>query len=853
MGSALPMWSLRLVVPPIRLMSAFMWRVVQQQKLEHFKKLEEYIELVTKIVPEILTKKQKTTLIMGLREKVILEMCRREELTDLKTVVMRLHTFDSNRTIGSEMDILQGKLLKLTKILLEDPIKKRQYFQEVFPRDYGPDFDKALQTLVGHFLSRLEQLLPVPNFKQASILLSSESVDWEDIFQSKWDHNYSIPLFKSDHQGSLDGNGLPSTVKDRIISCLSLAPLTNLALLKESKADDPSTPSFCTGRACLSNQDVSQESESASQPFQSFTTSQAEVCSETVDVEEPDLPNCSTHVKQILNERDAKESNACETSGEMTHASQSESEGDTTEWCEERLGPSRQQSELISNLGPKNVGKRGDEASNEVTSVPVAVPGELLKVVVPRELLPVVKQIRLPSVLLTRSTNNEPIPLTTVPDDLSSNSINSSASGDGCKDGTPTALESRPHECSQCEMSFRSPGELMAHTQTHTARGPDKCLPSKMNFKTHLQASAHQGQTQSEANYSCPSCDKTFKSMRAWARHHREHQEKTFYRCTDCGSECSSVTSLVIHSKLHNHLMSGELPGPMYRCAVCGNTFSERTRFTDHMKTHEGRSRDACADPARTAQPARSAPPPEPAPPPKRPPGECRFCGQTFSEIELRSHLKTHPEFRPHQCDHCGKCLATLSGLLAHISNHTGDKPHVCASCGKRFFTRSTLKTHTRLHTKERSFCCSYCGKCFLSTGNLNVHVRMHTGEKPYVCEECGKAFKSAGCLQVHRRCHTGEKPYQCAVCGKRFTVSSHRSAHMRAHTGLRPHSCDICGKTFVRKSCWNEHMHKHSGIKPFTCPLCPKSFLRRTHLKRHIQSHGGHQGDVYLAPKKHQ
>ncbi|KAK1790511.1 hypothetical protein P4O66_014399, partial [Electrophorus voltai] len=164
----------------------------------------------------------------------------------------------------------------------------------------------------------------------------------------------------------------------------------------------------------------------------------------------------------------------------------------------------------------------------------------------------------------------------------------------------------------------------------------------------------------------------------------------------------------------------------------------------------KGSSQEACTDLAQGTPPA------------KRPSGECRFCGQMFSEIELRSHLKTHPEFRPHQCDHCGKCLASLHGLLAHISNHTGDKPHVCVSCGKRFFSQSQLKSHMKSHSKERRFCCSYCGKCFLSAGNLNIHVRMHTGEKPYVCTECGKAFKSAGCLQVHRRCHTGEKPYQC-------------------------------------------------------------------------------------------
>uniref|UniRef100_A0A4W4H204 C2H2-type domain-containing protein n=1 Tax=Electrophorus electricus TaxID=8005 RepID=A0A4W4H204_ELEEL len=663
MGSVLPLSSLRLLVPPLRLMSAFMWQAVQQQKVEHFKKLEEYVQLITKMVPEILTNRQKTTLIMGLRAKMILEMCKHEVSTDLKACV---HTPESsNGTTGSEMEALQGKLLKLVLSLLEDPVKKRHFFQEVFPIEYGPDFDKALQVLVGHFLSRLEQLLPVPNFKQVSIWLHTESTDWEDMFQYNWDHNCLMPLFQSDYQGTLERSGLPSIEEDRIISSLSLAPLSAQIFLSESKADEPS---LCVGRSCLRNQDVSQESERAAQPLHSFTLNQAEV----------------------------------------------------------------------------------------LTSAHVASTGQLLKVVVPRECLPIVKQICLPSVLLTLYKNILCI----------------------------------------CGMSFSYPGELRAHKEKHTVRGPYKCLACKMNFKTHFQASMHQRQWHSEINYSCPSCDKSFNSMRAWTRHRREHQEKTVYRCTDCGKECTSLTSLVIHSKLHNHLMSGSLP--------------------------------TCTDLAQGAPPA------------KRPSGECRFCGQMFSEIELRSHLKTHPEFRPHQCDHCGKCLASLHGLLAHISNHTGDKPHVCVSCGKRFFSQSQLKSHS----KERRFCCSYCGKCFLSAGNLNIHVRMHTGEKPYVCTECGKAFKSAGCLQVHRRCHTGEKPYQCTVCGRGFTVSSHRTVHMRAHTGLRPFACNICGKTFVRRSCWNEHLYRHSGIRPFTCSVCSRSFIRRTQLKRHMQSHSGDQSD---------
>lgn len=32
--------------------------------------------------------------------------------------------------------------------------------------EYGPDFDTALETLVSEFFTRLEELLPIPDFKQ---------------------------------------------------------------------------------------------------------------------------------------------------------------------------------------------------------------------------------------------------------------------------------------------------------------------------------------------------------------------------------------------------------------------------------------------------------------------------------------------------------------------------------------------------------------------------------------------------------------------------------------------------------------------------------------------------------------
>ena len=66
----LPLSSLRLLVPPLRLMSACMWQVAQERNVDQYDKLAEFITLVTEMVPELLNYKQRTQLILGLRALV---------------------------------------------------------------------------------------------------------------------------------------------------------------------------------------------------------------------------------------------------------------------------------------------------------------------------------------------------------------------------------------------------------------------------------------------------------------------------------------------------------------------------------------------------------------------------------------------------------------------------------------------------------------------------------------------------------------------------------------------------------------------------------------------------------------
>lgn len=69
-GFRLPLTSVRLLVPPLHLMSAFMWQVLQQKNVIHYGKLEEFVSMVTETVPHLLNYRQRVQLILGLRARV---------------------------------------------------------------------------------------------------------------------------------------------------------------------------------------------------------------------------------------------------------------------------------------------------------------------------------------------------------------------------------------------------------------------------------------------------------------------------------------------------------------------------------------------------------------------------------------------------------------------------------------------------------------------------------------------------------------------------------------------------------------------------------------------------------------
>ncbi|KAK7879625.1 hypothetical protein WMY93_033664 [Mugilogobius chulae] len=67
-----PLSHLRLQAPPLRLLLGAMWRVAKQQAHEHYGMLEEFVAAATESVPDLLSIKEKTVLLLALRTKMFL-------------------------------------------------------------------------------------------------------------------------------------------------------------------------------------------------------------------------------------------------------------------------------------------------------------------------------------------------------------------------------------------------------------------------------------------------------------------------------------------------------------------------------------------------------------------------------------------------------------------------------------------------------------------------------------------------------------------------------------------------------------------------------------------------------------
>ncbi|XP_052770514.1 uncharacterized protein LOC128210295 [Mya arenaria] len=267
----------------------------------------------------------------------------------------------------------------------------------------------------------------------------------------------------------------------------------------------------------------------------------------------------------------------------------------------------------------------------------------------------------------------------------------------------------------------------------------------------------------------------------------------------------------------------------------------------------------------------------------------CGLCREAYSRRSaLMKHLSSHsPSVR---CPQCGRGFRYQSDLKDHMNTHMEEKPHLCGTCGLRFASERTLKHHAMFqHSSSdmevvessvagagNSVLCEMCGEAFSSQHRLRQHRLQHLDSLQLKkCPHClidVRSMNMAGHVCPDRIKNTHFKRIQapedaddrkrlmdsliisndsfpdgfkfgCKLCQKRFRTKKFLLCHIkRIHLILNQNQeklyCEKCDKAFIYTQQYRVHMRSHSDCKPFKCRLCNKYFRQRAHVRDHLMSH---------------
>ncbi|XP_055732186.1 uncharacterized protein LOC129819706 [Salvelinus fontinalis] len=859
----LPLSSLRLLVPPLRLVSAALWQVVQRRDTMDYGLVEEFVTTVLEITPDLMSYREKVQLIMGLRAQLVLELCRSDHSADPETIQPHLSRMRTciithrEKEIDTEVEASESNFLELVQTLLDDPLEREHFFQEVFPEEFGPVYDTALQTLMWEFLSRLEKLLPTPTFQQTASWLRPAPSMLNECAQSVTQPQPLKTLLQHHRcHGHLFANGHSSCADDRILSSLSHSFSERVEMDIDEARSHSQSVATCAPRKerdTLIEQDNAEKELGMSLDTVNKAVEMTDRRNEEwgeKNYEERLQHQLAYNVLQVeIVDGEDVSSTSSMTADDVgwTCWTPDETTALISVWSDEQILHKMEESyrkrhvyseisECLKELGVKKTTKqchnkikalkwRYRETLRNPSSRPCPFFSQLHKFLAATPDMPGSKE--------TVKVSDEVVSLNQDegPADVESEHLNE---GMVSRKGKDKALTKKQTEEGKRDEAFCSPQsdskmkipprklcrkqmvEDMSSTtlvdndtRTWTLEGT-KALISVWSNKQVLQM-MEQSYRKKHAYCEVSERLKNIGIKRTWKQCQSKMKHmKHSYRQALRNPSSSGRATCPFFSELHTFLAAmPDMPGSKETVKVSDEVMSsdqdegpsvdvESEHLNEEMVSRKGKDET----PTREQMEER-----------KRDESDSRMNIGRKRAVEDVSDMELQPVMPRAQVDD--------NGLV------TGGDP--------RPVSHTTGQSSKR---SKRAKICSLCGKSFVEAKDLTTHMRTHTEQSPHQCTQCGEGFEHPDDLQTHCQNDCEEMMKQ--------EVNEHQHGKDRisgesSNASTDPKTCHLCHETFQLQYMLRRHLIVfHKGRRLFKCPLCLKGFAFLSALKKHQSNKRG-------------
>uniref|UniRef100_A0A1A7X6R6 C2H2-type domain-containing protein n=2 Tax=Iconisemion striatum TaxID=60296 RepID=A0A1A7X6R6_9TELE len=899
---AMPLASLRLLVPPLQLMTASMWQVLKEPDVMSYWKVAEFISLVVELVPELLMYQHRTQLILGLRARYILELLQSEQLLNPDVIFSYLDKIkapDSTLVRESDEDVLNANFLELIQTLLKDPEERRDFFKDIFPVEFGPQYNHDLQSLFDGFLCRLAQLLPVPDLQQTVSWLGAECSLLEDCVQVVSEPSHLVNLLQLHRNlGHLEQHVPPASMGDGILSSLSafslpkdvkrkdqplqaeplpghMGDIQTVALLEDDVAEIILVSDYAEVEVGMSadtevmniencyeetNNGTFSEDKTSEEGLEEEATQNSTSSQQKVATGLHDCPDCGKKFKfasSLLAHsviHTGERPHHCSDCGRFFSFRQSldrhrhtHRTGRTYDCiiCGETfhsLSARTQHKQRHMEDGVYACHQCNRRFSWELSFVKhLKTHTNDGNTINPAESSWEHQEGLEPDINIRDAEPADP--------DCSVEA--GDRSGQRPPSGSPGGPAAKGNESVLLPVKTRTSGRQRRPTMKVQVIKLQKHLVTKQTkeiIKETAPALRSSPFVSSEHSYGSPMVSKEGNGNSP-----ADALPAAFF-CPQCSFHHPEEMQVQQHiadvhpaeaveESLTSQPLTGEEP---YHCADCGKTFRFKSLLKVHRRVHTGEQPFSCSQCGRHFSFKQSLERHKQT----HKSGhklKCLICGELFKAVaEQRAHRSTHREDGEYLCSECGQTFARKSALMRHLKTHDLDTDGVessynCPRCDLAFSRASYLTRHLQSHKEEKTHTCN-CGKSFAYRAALTAHQRIHQTERPHTCSQCGKGFLYKGGLLSHMKIHSEEMPFMCSFCGKSFKRERNMKKHERCHTRENVFSCSQCDKSFVYKATLIRHELTHSGERPYLCSDCGKGFFSHAELLKHERFHTGHK-----------